>query len=144
MPKKFHIVTHGCQMNKCDSELLASILGKHGYTYTEKLRDADIVLINTCSVRDTAERKVIGRLGRLKHLKQQRPEQLSGGEQQRVAVARAIACDAEILLLDEPLGSLDAQTRNRLRGERQRMLRVIGRIAIMVTHDYIDALTFGD
>ena len=78
MPKKFHIVTHGCQMNKCDSELLASILGKHGYTYTERLRDADIVLINTCSVRDTAERKVIGRLGRLKHLKQQRPEMIVG------------------------------------------------------------------
>jgi molybdenum ABC transporter ATP-binding protein len=78
------------------------------------------------------------------HLRQQRPGQLSGGERQRVAVARAIACDAEILLLDEPLGSLDAQTRNRLRGELQRMLRLIGRIAIMVTHDYIDALTFGD
>jgi len=77
-------------------------------------------------------------------LKRQRPEQLSGGERQRVALARAIACDAEILLLDEPLGSLDAQTRNRLRGELQRMLRVIRRIAIMVTHDYIDALTFGD
>jgi molybdate transport system ATP-binding protein len=84
------------------------------------------------------------RLLGITHLKQQRPEQLSGGERQRVALARAIACDAQILLLDEPLGSLDAQTRNRVRGELQRMLRVIGRIAIMVTHDYIDALTFGD
>jgi molybdate transport system ATP-binding protein len=77
-------------------------------------------------------------------LKGRRPGALSGGERQRVALARAIACEAEILLLDEPLGSLDAQTRNHVRGELQRMLRLIGRIAIMVTHDYIDALTFGD
>lgn len=78
MSRKFHIVTYGCQMNKCDSEVLASILGKHGYHYTEDLRDADIVLLNTCSVRDTAERKVIGKLGRLKHLKRDRPDMIVG------------------------------------------------------------------
>jgi molybdenum ABC transporter ATP-binding protein len=77
-------------------------------------------------------------------LRDRRPGELSGGERQRVALARAIACDAEILLLDEPLGSLDAQTRNQVRGELQRMLRAVGRIVIMVTHDYVDALTFGD
>jgi len=80
----------------------------------------------------------------ISHLKGRRPGALSGGERQRIALARAIACEAEILLLDEPLGSLDAQTRNHVRGELQRMLRLIGRIAIMVTHDYVDALTFGD
>ena len=84
------------------------------------------------------------RLLGIEHLRAHRPAALSGGERQRVALARAIACDVEILLLDEPLGSLDAQTRNRVRGELQRMLRVVGRIAIMVTHDYLDALTFGD
>jgi molybdate transport system ATP-binding protein len=78
------------------------------------------------------------------HLRDRRPGNLSGGERQRVALARAIACDAEILLLDEPLGSLDAQTRNRVRGEMQRLLRLVQRIVIMVTHDYVDALTFGD
>lgn len=87
--------------------------------------------------------QILGLLG-ITPLKDRRPDALSGGERQRVALARAIACDAEILLLDEPLGSLDAQTRGRVRGELQRMLRVVGRIAIMVTHDYIDALTFGD
>ena len=87
--------------------------------------------------------EVLGLLG-ITHLRERRPGALSGGERQRVALARAIACDAEILLLDEPLGSLDAQTRNQVRGELRRMLRVIGRIAIMVTHDYVDALTFGD
>jgi ABC-type sugar transport system ATPase subunit len=86
--------------------------------------------------------EVVGLLG-ISHLKARRPGALSGGERQRVALGRAVACDAEILLLDEPLGSLDAQTRNHVRGELQRMLRLIGRIAIMVTHDYIDALTFG-
>ena len=84
------------------------------------------------------------RLVGIEELRGRRPLTLSGGEKQRVALARAIACDAEMLLLDEPLGSLDAQTRNRVRGDLQRLLRVLGRIAIMVTHDYIDALTFGD
>jgi molybdenum ABC transporter ATP-binding protein len=86
--------------------------------------------------------EVLGLLG-ISELKPRRPGALSGGERQRVALARAVACDAEILLLDEPLGSLDAQTRNHVRGELQRMLQLIGRIAIMVTHDYVDALTFG-
>jgi molybdenum ABC transporter ATP-binding protein len=80
----------------------------------------------------------------VEELRDRRPVALSGGERQRVALARAVACDAEILLLDEPLGSLDAQTRNRVRGELKSLLQVVGRIAIMVTHDYIDALTFGD
>jgi len=87
--------------------------------------------------------QVLGLLG-ISHLATRRPGGLSGGERQRVALARAVACDAEILLLDEPLGSLDAQTRNHVRGELQRMLRLVGRIAILVTHDYVDALTFGD
>lgn len=65
-------------MNKCDSEMLASILGEHGYLYAEDLQDADIILLNTCSVRDTAERKVIGKLGRLKHLKEKRPDVILG------------------------------------------------------------------
>ena len=78
MPEKFHIITYGCQMNKCDSEVLASILVEHGYVHTEDIDSADVVLLNTCSVRDTAERKVIGKLGRLKHLKQDRPDMILG------------------------------------------------------------------
>lgn len=73
---KFHIVTYGCQMNKCDSEVLTGILNQHGYQCTKSLRDADIVFLNTCSVRDTAENKVTGMLGRLKHLKQSRPDMM--------------------------------------------------------------------
>jgi len=78
MSERFHIVTYGCQMNKCDSEVLASILTKSGYEYTDKMHDADVVLLNTCSVRDTAENKVIGRLGRIKHIKESRPDMILG------------------------------------------------------------------
>ncbi|MFC1713344.1 tRNA (N6-isopentenyl adenosine(37)-C2)-methylthiotransferase MiaB [Candidatus Poribacteria bacterium] len=78
MPENFHILTYGCQMNKSDSEVLASILTEHGYVCVDELQDADIVLLNTCSVRDTAESKVIGRLGRLKHLKKERPDAILG------------------------------------------------------------------
>jgi len=65
-------------MNKRDSEVLASILTEHGYSNTDALQDADILILNTCSVRDTAERKVLGRLERLKHLKQKRPDMILG------------------------------------------------------------------
>jgi len=75
---------------------------------------------------------------------ERKPLQLSGGEQQRVALARAIGLEGPLLLLDEPLGSLDAQTRRSLRGELRSLLRRVGRTAILVTHDHIDALTFGD
>ncbi|MGQ9609040.1 MAG: tRNA (N6-isopentenyl adenosine(37)-C2)-methylthiotransferase MiaB [bacterium] len=78
MSKTFHIITYGCQMNKCDSEVLTSILIKEGYSYTENFQDADILILNTCSVRDTAERKVLGRLERLKQVKQKRPDMILG------------------------------------------------------------------
>lgn len=78
MPRTFHIITYGCQMNKCDSEVLASILEEHGYTHIDDFQDADVLLLNTCSVRDTAERKVLGRLERLKQVKEKRPDMILG------------------------------------------------------------------
>jgi len=80
----------------------------------------------------------------LTRLAQRRPPQLSGGEKQRVALARAIAMDSPILLLDEPLGALDAQTRQNVRGELRSLLQRVHRMTLMVTHDAVDALTFGD
>jgi len=65
-------------MNKCDSEVLASILSEYGYSYVDDFQEADVLLLNTCSVRDTAERKVLGRLERLKHLKAKRPDMIIG------------------------------------------------------------------
>jgi molybdate transport system ATP-binding protein len=73
-----------------------------------------------------------------------RPRQLSGGQQQRVALARAAATDTDLLLLDEPFGSLDAATRRSVRGELRRFLREAGRTAVLVSHDPLDALTLGD
>lgn len=77
-------------------------------------------------------------------LADRKPRQLSGGQQQRVALARAAAADAEVLLLDEPFGSLDAATRRSVRGELQRFLQRVHRTTLLVSHDYLDALTLGD
>jgi ABC-type sulfate/molybdate transport systems ATPase subunit len=69
-----------------------------------------------------------------------RPEQLSGGERQRVALARALARDPGVLLLDEPLSSLDAHTKAAVRGELAQLLPAFGLPTLIVTHDYEDAV----
>ena len=71
------------------------------------------------------------------------PQRLSGGERQRVALARAIVGGGRALLLDEPLGALDATTRRRVRTELRRLLKQMDAAAVFVTHDYADALAFG-
>jgi molybdate transport system ATP-binding protein len=72
------------------------------------------------------------------------PSELSGGQQQRVALARVLARKPRLLLLDEPLSALDAATRDHVRSELAQMLRTLGIPAIVVTHDWVDALTLGD
>jgi len=72
------------------------------------------------------------------------PSELSGGQQQRVALARALVPGPRMLLLDEPLSALDAATRNHVRSELALFLRNLGTPAIVVTHDWVDALTLGD
>jgi iron(III) transport system ATP-binding protein len=72
------------------------------------------------------------------------PHQLSGGMQQRVAVARALAPRPDVVLLDEPFSSLDAALRTQLRGDVREILRAAGAAAIFVTHDQDEALTLGD
>mgnify|MGYP003483377897 FL=1 len=62
MSKKIYRETYGCQMNVGDSELIFSILGKEGYERTESMDDADVILANTCSVRDNAEQRIWGRI----------------------------------------------------------------------------------
>ena len=73
-----------------------------------------------------------------------RPRQLSGGEAQRVALARALACEPRLLLLDEPLGALDAGTRLQVRAELRRHLADFGGATVVVTHDALDAFVLAD
>ncbi len=84
------------------------------------------------------------RLLDLSGLEKRLPRQLSGGQQQRVALARAVARRPRLLLLDEPLSSLDAPTRLRLRGELRRLLLQLGVPTFLVTHDRLEALALGD
>jgi tRNA-2-methylthio-N6-dimethylallyladenosine synthase len=70
MGKHFYLETFGCQMNVVDSERIADMLTEIGYQQTESPEQADLVLLNTCSIRDKAERKVYGHLGRFKPLKE--------------------------------------------------------------------------
>lgn len=72
------------------------------------------------------------------------PANMSGGQRQRVAVARAIAYDAEVLLMDEPLSNLDALLRLEMRAELKSLLNRLGTTTIYVTHDQIEALSMGD
>lgn len=74
----FHLKTYGCQMNERDSEALACLLEAAGYTETAAEDAADVLIFNTCSVRDQAERKAIGKVGFMKKLKQSRPGMVIG------------------------------------------------------------------
>lgn len=68
-----HIKSFGCQMNKLDTSLVASALREAGFAFTESVKEADVVVINTCSVREHAEARVMSHLGHLKHAKKHRP-----------------------------------------------------------------------
>lgn len=74
LPDKFLIKTFGCQMNKHDSERMAGLLTKEGHVPTDNLKEADIVIFNTCCVRKHAEEKLWGNVGALKTLKKNKPE----------------------------------------------------------------------
>lgn len=76
--KTYCLVTFGCQMNEHDSETIAGILENMGYIATEDEKTADIVLYNTCAIRENAEDKVFGHLGALKAVKKERPEMIIG------------------------------------------------------------------
>jgi tRNA-2-methylthio-N6-dimethylallyladenosine synthase len=69
MTKRVYIETYGCQMNVADTELMFGVLGRAGYTRADDPAEADVMLVNTCAVRDNAEQRVIGRMGELQRHK---------------------------------------------------------------------------
>ena len=91
-PKKLFIKTYGCQMNVYDSERMAEVMGAEGYVTTDRPEEADMVLLNTCHIREKAAEKVYSDLGRLRPLKEARPDLKIG-----VAGCVAQAEGAEIL-----------------------------------------------
>ncbi len=78
MSRKVYIETYGCQMNVADSEVVVSILKDNGFDATEKIGEADLILVNTCSIRDNAEQRVWGRLDLFRSIKRKRPGTLVG------------------------------------------------------------------
>jgi tRNA-2-methylthio-N6-dimethylallyladenosine synthase len=78
MAKKLYIRTFGCQMNEYDSDKMADVLAEEGVEKTDDPNEADILLFNTCSVRERAQEKVFHDLGRIKHLKRAKPDLLIG------------------------------------------------------------------
>ena len=72
-PKHIYVETYGCQMNVADSEVVMSIMYDRGYRITKDLSRADVILVNTCSVRENAEQRIFGRLGHFKRYKHQNP-----------------------------------------------------------------------
>ena len=83
-------------------------------------------------------------LVQLSEFKNRRPHQLSGGQQQRVALARAVVFEPSVLLLDEPLGALDAKLRENMQIELKQMHAALGTTVLYVTHDQAEALTLSD
>ena len=76
--RKLYVETYGCQMNVNDSEIVQGVMHKHGYEMTEKPDDADVILLNTCAIRDNAERKIHERLTHLKYYKKRNKDLVVG------------------------------------------------------------------
>jgi len=99
-PRKLFIKTYGCQMNVYDSERMAEALAPSGYTVTDRAEDADMILLNTCHIREKAAEKVYSELGRLKPLKAAKPDL-------RIGVAGCVAqAEGSEILRRQPLVDL--------------------------------------
>jgi tRNA-2-methylthio-N6-dimethylallyladenosine synthase len=75
---KLHLITYGCQMNEYDSERVAGLLKQQSYELTDREADADLILLNTCAIREKCEDKVFSKLGELRRLKARRPDLIIG------------------------------------------------------------------
>ncbi len=96
--------------------------------------------------KEEIDRKIreVAELLRISHLLNRKPKQLSGGEQQRVALGRALVREPKVFLMDEPLSNLDAKLRVYMRAELKKMQKELGITTIYVTHDQAEAMTMAD
>ncbi len=78
MSRRVYVETYGCQMNAADSELVGGILSSRGYVFTGEMAEADVVLLNTCAIRDNAEQRIRGRLGLINARKRKKPDLVVG------------------------------------------------------------------
>src|SRR5690606_4208569 len=99
--KRVFIKTYGCQMNVYDSERMADVLAPLGYGVAQSPEEADLVVLNTCHIRDKATEKVYSELGRLKEMRQERAE--AGGAGLTIAVAGCVAqAEGEEIMRRQP------------------------------------------
>src|SRR5690625_1221601 len=91
--KKFLSQTYGCQMNEHDTEVMAGILTEMGYKPTTTTEDADIILLNTCAIRENAENRVFGEIGHLKPLKLEKPDLIIGVRSEERRVGKEGRCE---------------------------------------------------
>ncbi len=106
--KRFHVTTFGCQMNVHDSERMHEVLRGSGYVEAEREEDADLIVLNTCSVREKAEQKLRSLVGTLAERKRERPElviavagclaQQEGGINETLRLAHSLLDNAHFLL----------------------------------------------
>ena len=86
--RRAYVETYGCQMNISDGELMEGILENGGYEIVRAPEDADVVLVNTCAIREHAERRVLGRVSQLNGLKRDRPRHADRGDWMHGAAPR--------------------------------------------------------
>src|SRR6202000_2610157 len=87
-PRKLHIKSYGCQMNVYDAQRMVDTLSAEGFVETERAEDADLVILNTCHIREKASEKVYSELGRLRAAKE---DAARAGRDMRIAVAGCVA-----------------------------------------------------
>src|SRR3989442_13458710 len=122
---KLHLITYGCQMNEYDSERVAGLLRERSWELTADETEADLILVNTCAIREKAEDKVFSKLGELRLLKAQRPDLVIGVMgcmaqlHQRAIQRRAPAVD---LVFGSPAIAPVAELVDRVRRERRPVL----------------------
>jgi tRNA-2-methylthio-N6-dimethylallyladenosine synthase len=127
-PKRLHVITWGCQMNVYDSARMKDVLAPLGYAPTDAPEDADMVILNTCHIRDRAAEKVFSELGRLRVMKQERE---AAGQSTILAVAGCVAqAEGEALLARAPYVDivLGPQTYHRLPEMVARASRAAGSV----------------